>query len=121
MMEITLLALVTKDRIRYMGKAEVFKIPVLGAIFRALGGFPVARDGTDRKARARLDGDAAGGRPARDLPRRHAPARPEDPAAATGRGLPRVARQRADRSGRYGGHRGDHAQRQDGSRASVAS
>ena len=50
MMEITLLALVTKDRIRYMGKAEVFKIPVLGAIFRALGGFPVARDGTDRKA-----------------------------------------------------------------------
>ena len=33
-----------------MGKAEVFKIPVLGAIFRALGGFPVARDGTDRKA-----------------------------------------------------------------------
>jgi 1-acyl-sn-glycerol-3-phosphate acyltransferase len=50
MMEITLLALVTKDRIRYMGKAEVFKIPVLSAIFRALGGFPVARDGTDRKA-----------------------------------------------------------------------
>jgi len=50
MMEITLLALVTKERIRYMGKAEVFKIPVLGAIFRSLGGFPVARDGTDRKA-----------------------------------------------------------------------
>lgn len=50
MMEITLLALVTKDRIRYMGKAEVFRIPVLGAIFRSLGGFPVARDGTDRKA-----------------------------------------------------------------------
>jgi 1-acyl-sn-glycerol-3-phosphate acyltransferase len=50
MMEITLLALVTKDRIRYMGKAEVFKIPVLSSIFRSLGGFPVARDGTDRKA-----------------------------------------------------------------------
>jgi 1-acyl-sn-glycerol-3-phosphate acyltransferase len=50
MMDILLLALVTKERIRYMGKVEVFNIPVLGSIFRALGGFPVARDGTDRKA-----------------------------------------------------------------------
>ena len=50
MMEITLLALVTKDPIRYMGKEAAFKLPVLGAIFRTLGGFPVARDGTDRKA-----------------------------------------------------------------------
>jgi 1-acyl-sn-glycerol-3-phosphate acyltransferase len=50
MMDIPLLALVTKERIRYMGKVEVFNIPVLGATFRALGGFPVARDGTDRKA-----------------------------------------------------------------------
>ena len=49
----------TRGAIRFMGKAEVFKIPVLGAFFTALGGFPVARDGTDRKARARLDGDAA--------------------------------------------------------------
>jgi 1-acyl-sn-glycerol-3-phosphate acyltransferase len=50
MMDIPFLALVTKRRIRYMGKVEVFNIPVLGAIFGALGGFPVARDGTDRKA-----------------------------------------------------------------------
>jgi 1-acyl-sn-glycerol-3-phosphate acyltransferase len=50
MMDIPFLALVTKDRVRFMGKVEVFKIPVLGALFRALGGFPVARDGTDRKA-----------------------------------------------------------------------
>jgi 1-acyl-sn-glycerol-3-phosphate acyltransferase len=50
MMDIPFLALVTKDRVRFMGKVEVFKIPVLGACFRALGGFPVARDGTDRKA-----------------------------------------------------------------------
>jgi 1-acyl-sn-glycerol-3-phosphate acyltransferase len=50
MMDIPFLALVTKDRVRFMGKVEVFRIPVLGAIFRALGGFPVARDGTDRKA-----------------------------------------------------------------------
>ena len=50
MMDIPFLALVTKDRVRFMGKAEVFKVPVLGAAFAALGGFPVARDGTDRKA-----------------------------------------------------------------------
>jgi 1-acyl-sn-glycerol-3-phosphate acyltransferase len=50
MMDIPFLALVTKDRVRFMGKAEVFKVPVLGAAFSALGGFPVARDGTDRKA-----------------------------------------------------------------------
>jgi 1-acyl-sn-glycerol-3-phosphate acyltransferase len=50
MMDIPFLALVTKDRVRFMGKVEVFTIPVLGACFRALGGFPVARDGTDRKA-----------------------------------------------------------------------
>jgi 1-acyl-sn-glycerol-3-phosphate acyltransferase len=50
MMEITLLATVTKDPIRYMGKDAAFNLPVLGAIFKKLGGFPVARDGTDRKA-----------------------------------------------------------------------
>jgi 1-acyl-sn-glycerol-3-phosphate acyltransferase len=50
MMDIPFLALVTKERVRFMGKVEVFRIPVLGATFRALGGFPVARDGTDRKA-----------------------------------------------------------------------
>ena len=35
-----------------MGKAEVFRIPVVSSFFRALGGFPVDRDGTDRKALA---------------------------------------------------------------------
>jgi 1-acyl-sn-glycerol-3-phosphate acyltransferase len=50
MMEIPFLALVTPRRIRFMGKQSVFKLPVLGTIFRWLGGFPVARDGTDRKA-----------------------------------------------------------------------
>jgi 1-acyl-sn-glycerol-3-phosphate acyltransferase len=50
MMDIPFIALVTPQRIRFMGKVEAFRIPVLGSIFRALGGFPVARDGTDRKA-----------------------------------------------------------------------
>lgn len=50
MMDIPFLALVTPRRIRFMGKAPLFRIPVLGPAFRALGGFPVQRDGTDRKA-----------------------------------------------------------------------
>ena len=33
-----------------MGKQALFDVPVLGWIFKVLGGFPVQRDGTDRKA-----------------------------------------------------------------------
>jgi 1-acyl-sn-glycerol-3-phosphate acyltransferase len=50
MMDIPFGAVVTHRRIRFMGKKSVFALPVIGAIFTWLGGFPVARDGTDRKA-----------------------------------------------------------------------
>jgi 1-acyl-sn-glycerol-3-phosphate acyltransferase len=50
MMDIPFLAIVTKRRIRFMGKRSVFEIPVLGSLFSQLGGFPVARDGNDRAA-----------------------------------------------------------------------
>ncbi|MCU1426387.1 MAG: 1-acyl-sn-glycerol-3-phosphate acyltransferase [Actinomycetia bacterium] len=50
MMDIPFAAVVTPRRVRFMGKVQVFKIPVVGALFTALGGFPVQRDGTDRKA-----------------------------------------------------------------------
>jgi 1-acyl-sn-glycerol-3-phosphate acyltransferase len=50
MMDIPFLAAVTPRRVRFMGKVQVFKIPVVGTLFRWLGGFPVQRDGTDRKA-----------------------------------------------------------------------
>lgn len=50
MMDIPFTAIVTPRQLRYMGKASLFRIPVLGTLFRALGGFPVERDGTDRKA-----------------------------------------------------------------------
>jgi 1-acyl-sn-glycerol-3-phosphate acyltransferase len=50
MMDIPFLAYVTPRRVRFMGKVEVFKIPVVGTLFTWLGGFPVQRDGTDRKA-----------------------------------------------------------------------
>jgi 1-acyl-sn-glycerol-3-phosphate acyltransferase len=50
MMDIPFVAWLTPRQIRYMGKESLFKVPGLGPAFRALGGFPVARDGTDRKA-----------------------------------------------------------------------
>jgi 1-acyl-sn-glycerol-3-phosphate acyltransferase len=50
MMDIPFVAWLTPRQIRYMGKESLFKVPVLGAAFQVLGGFPVARDGTDRKA-----------------------------------------------------------------------
>lgn len=50
MMDIPFAAVVTSRRIRFMGKKSVFAVPVIGTLFRWLGGFPVARDGTDRKA-----------------------------------------------------------------------
>jgi 1-acyl-sn-glycerol-3-phosphate acyltransferase len=50
MMDIPFAAWLTSRPLRYMGKASLFEIPVLGFLFRRLGGFEVARDGTDRKA-----------------------------------------------------------------------
>jgi 1-acyl-sn-glycerol-3-phosphate acyltransferase len=50
MMDIPFAAWLTPRQLRYMGKASLFKIPVLGKLFAVLGGFPVQRDGTDRKA-----------------------------------------------------------------------
>ncbi len=43
-------ASVTRRRVRFMGKQEVWKYPVLGSLLSALGGFPVARGTADREA-----------------------------------------------------------------------
>jgi 1-acyl-sn-glycerol-3-phosphate acyltransferase len=50
MMDIPFAAWLSRRPLRYMGKASLFRIPVAGWFFRRLGGFEVARDGTDRKA-----------------------------------------------------------------------
>jgi len=50
MMDIPFAAIVTHRRIRFMGKSSLFGMPVLGTLFRWLGGISVERDGTDRKA-----------------------------------------------------------------------
>ena len=50
MMDIPFAAWLSPRPLRYMGKASLFRIPVAGSFFRKLGGFAVARDGTDRKA-----------------------------------------------------------------------
>jgi 1-acyl-sn-glycerol-3-phosphate acyltransferase len=48
MLDIPVAGAITTRRIRFMGKAALFRVPVLGTLFRVLGGFPVERDGSDR-------------------------------------------------------------------------
>ncbi|MBE6571650.1 MAG: 1-acyl-sn-glycerol-3-phosphate acyltransferase [Ruminococcaceae bacterium] len=43
-------ACLKKRQVRFMAKAELFKIPILGFFFKALGAFPVNRKGGDIKA-----------------------------------------------------------------------
>jgi 1-acyl-sn-glycerol-3-phosphate acyltransferase len=49
-LDIPLLGCALKRRADFVGKAELFKNPVVGFLFRRLGGFPVKRDGIDRLA-----------------------------------------------------------------------
>lgn len=46
-------ACVTRRRIRFMGKAEMWRFPMLGWLFSALGAFPVNRGTADREALVR--------------------------------------------------------------------
>ena len=50
MFDIFVLACPTRRRLRFMGKRQLFEIPVLGSLFSLLGGFPVDREGADRTA-----------------------------------------------------------------------
>jgi 1-acyl-sn-glycerol-3-phosphate acyltransferase len=50
MMDIPLAAWLSPRPLRFMGKASLFRVPVLGSLFKTLGGFEVQRDGSDRKA-----------------------------------------------------------------------
>ncbi|MEO1058626.1 MAG: lysophospholipid acyltransferase family protein [Actinomycetota bacterium] len=45
-----IVACITRRRIRFMGKQEMWKYPRIGWVFSALGGFPVARGSADREA-----------------------------------------------------------------------
>ncbi|WP_304458138.1 lysophospholipid acyltransferase family protein [Alicyclobacillus sendaiensis] len=45
-----LLGVLVPRYIRFMGKAELFRIPVLRRIFLSLGGFPIERGRVDRRA-----------------------------------------------------------------------
>ena len=47
MLDIPVVGVISKRRVHFMGKSSLFRVPVLGAVFRALGGFPVERDGSD--------------------------------------------------------------------------
>ncbi len=49
-LDIPLLGCSVKRHLDFVGKKELFHIPVLGYIFRILGGFPIDRDKVDRAA-----------------------------------------------------------------------
>ena len=57
------LACVTRRRIRFMGKAEMWKYRGPGKFFTALGGFPVDRAGADRAALRAAQVALEGGEP----------------------------------------------------------
>jgi 1-acyl-sn-glycerol-3-phosphate acyltransferase len=56
-------AIVTRRRLRYMGKEELWKVRWFGRIIDALGAFPVHRDATDREAFRRCVAVIEGGEP----------------------------------------------------------
>ena len=53
----------SKRRLRYMGKEELWKVPWFGRIIDLLGAFPVHRDATDREAFRRCVEIIEGGEP----------------------------------------------------------
>ena len=57
------LACVTRRRIRFMGKAELWKYGWSATFLSALGGFPVDRRGADRAAMRAAEAALAGGEP----------------------------------------------------------
>jgi 1-acyl-sn-glycerol-3-phosphate acyltransferase len=57
------LACVTRRRIRFMGKAELWKYGWSATFLSALGGFPVDRSGADRAAMRAAEAALAGGEP----------------------------------------------------------
>ncbi len=61
--DIAVVSGVTKRRLRYMGKAELWKFRPFGALLSALGGFPVRRGAADREAFRRSLQVIEGGEP----------------------------------------------------------
>ncbi|GAC1588649.1 MAG: hypothetical protein NVS3B21_04590 [Acidimicrobiales bacterium] len=58
-----LIALISKRRLRFMGKDSMWRSPLAGRLFTALGGFPVHRGTVDRDALRRCVEVIAGGEP----------------------------------------------------------
>ena len=58
-----LIALISKRRLRFMGKDSMWRSPLAGRLFSALGGFPVHRGTVDRDALRRCVEVIAGGEP----------------------------------------------------------
>jgi 1-acyl-sn-glycerol-3-phosphate acyltransferase len=71
-----IVARVTRRRLRYIAKAEIWKSKLVGRTLETLGAFPVNRSGADREALERCRAVLAGGEPLVMFPegtRRHGP------------------------------------------------
>jgi 1-acyl-sn-glycerol-3-phosphate acyltransferase len=71
-----IVARVTRRRMRYIAKSEIWKSKLVGRIVETLGAFPVNRSGADREALERCRAVLAGGEPLVMFPegtRRHGP------------------------------------------------
>ncbi len=97
-----IVARVTSRRMRYIAKAELWKVGPVGQLLGALGAFPVNRSGADREALERCRAVLAGGEPLVMFPEGTRRTRACGRGSPGGRRLPRDARRRARRTG---GHR----------------
>ena len=118
-MDILFDAVITRRRVRFMAKQELFSKSVPRLAVRRAGRLP----GRPRRHRPQgRSGDSSAllqaRRAAGGLSRGDAPQRPRDRTAVRRRRLPRGEAQRADRAGRRGRHRGDPGQRARRSRSS---
>ena len=98
-----IVARITKRRLRYIVKEEVWKSKLAGRMLEVLGAFPVNRSGADREALERCQSVLAGGEPLVMFPegtRRSGPEVDRHP----GRGRLSVpSHGRPDRAGRHRG------------------
>jgi 1-acyl-sn-glycerol-3-phosphate acyltransferase len=68
LMDIFFTGYITRRRIRFMAKQELFEKPFLAWLFSALGGFPVARGSADRAALRAAQEALEGGEPVAVFP-----------------------------------------------------
>ena len=105
-----LVCLVTRRRLRYMGKESLWKSKFGAWFLSGAGGFPVKRGTADREALRACEHVLERGEPLVLFPEGTRQTGAEVARLLRRRRLPRVSHRGADRAGRPRRHRGGHAQ-----------